>query len=867
MGKKRSAKQRQREAEVRKQAPKPVKVNRFELREQRQKHQVLGQRVKGQKGNRVQARDVAIKTREKTLLKDYQTRRKDGAFLDKRFGEYNTDMSMEEKMLARFAKEQRKKHSRSSLFNLDDDDDEAEEFLLTHNDKPLTEAMDDYIGSDDEVDERQKGTSMSADMVAKYHFGGGDGGDSYDNDDNDDGQPDRKKSHREIMAEVITKSKMHKRARQVQHEEAMELTDKLDAEMDDVMGILLAESNKAVKEGRVHAPPADLGYDMAVVDLAEETKAKATDRLKTPQELASEERERLEKLEQERIDRMNGMGVSSSNQQLEASTEYIGPGSKTPQDKRQADGNESEIELRHKDDGTAEFVNVKTGEVVDMTRLATNGGDDGDDDDNDDNDSDDEMDDLPAEQASDDELENDEDADEFGLEPAIKTNLAASIQQQDDEEDYELPFLYKPVTSVEQLLQLLSAHSTSKQHTVLTRLIACHNVHLGVEKKAVQQQHFEVLLDYAAHVTQAHQGPDMTQHLNVLLEPLYSLAQQMPQFTAETCRQRVLDMFKKLKTTSWPSFPRLRRLYLFQLLPVMFPVSDRWHPVVTPSLLVLANLLTHCNVGNLRNVAAGLYLCSVSHCYVYESQRYVPEAIGFINSTCALLVKHTQQDDLHRLLLPGFKLLHQSNPEALLLKQSKAFKKMTPQPLSYSSVEKGFKGQKLSQVKLDLAHTALQLASKYALLYKQHQALPEILAPTLQVCHMLTAKGSQIPQALKHAARVVIEAVGDSKRARPVCRFQAHKPVPLPMLEPEYNEYGVIRKGSADPHERETQRLKHELKKERKGAIRELRKDNRFLSKVRLQEVMENDADRNKKLNAIHHLLQSEQALHKKTGK
>jgi hypothetical protein len=45
--------------------------------------------------------------------------------------------------------------------------------------------MDDYIGSDDEVDERGKGTSMSADMVARYHFGGG--------DPDYEGDPNRKK--------------------------------------------------------------------------------------------------------------------------------------------------------------------------------------------------------------------------------------------------------------------------------------------------------------------------------------------------------------------------------------------------------------------------------------------------------------------------------------------------------------------------------------------------------------------------------------------------------------------------------------------------------------------------------------------------
>jgi nucleolar protein 14 len=55
-----------------------------------------------------------------------------------------------------------------------------------------------------------------------------------------------------------------------------------------------------------------------------------------------------------------------------------------------------------------------------------------------------------------------------------------------------------------------------------------------------------------------------------------------------------------------------------------------------------------------------------------------------------------------------------------------------------------------------------------------------------------------------------------------------------------------------------TEKLRYQLKKEKKGAIRELRKDNRFLSKVRLQEVLENDADRNKKLNRAMNLIQSE---------
>ena len=48
-------------------------------------------------------------------------------------------------------------------------------------------------------------------------------------------------------------------------------------------------------------------YDMAVRALAFEIKGKATDRLKTEEELAKQEEERLNKLEAERIRRMKGL--------------------------------------------------------------------------------------------------------------------------------------------------------------------------------------------------------------------------------------------------------------------------------------------------------------------------------------------------------------------------------------------------------------------------------------------------------------------------------------------------------------------------------------------------------------------------------
>jgi hypothetical protein len=53
----------------------------------------------------------------------------------------------------------------------------------------------------------------------------------------------------------------------------------------------------------VLAAPVDSAYDIAVHDLAKDVKARASDRLKTPQEEAEAERLRLEQLEAERLRR------------------------------------------------------------------------------------------------------------------------------------------------------------------------------------------------------------------------------------------------------------------------------------------------------------------------------------------------------------------------------------------------------------------------------------------------------------------------------------------------------------------------------------------------------------------------------------
>jgi hypothetical protein len=71
-------------------------------------YRVLNRKVKGANRNVAEARKAAVEKRQKTIGVEYKNRDKVNSFVDKRFGEDDENLTNEEKMLMRFAKQVRK---------------------------------------------------------------------------------------------------------------------------------------------------------------------------------------------------------------------------------------------------------------------------------------------------------------------------------------------------------------------------------------------------------------------------------------------------------------------------------------------------------------------------------------------------------------------------------------------------------------------------------------------------------------------------------------------------------------------------------------------------------------------------------------
>lgn len=173
--------------------------------------------------------------RRSTLLPEMQRRNKTGGLVDRRIGEGDVGMTPEERATERFAMEKQRKKG-GSMFDLENSDDEGG-FGLTHGGRSIQDlAGDDFKddvsgGSDDESD---------GELIRKKRRRS----DVEDEDDEEPvpeepkDEPERKKTKKEVMEEVIAKSKMHKYERQKAQEEDDELREKMDSGMTEMLALL-----------------------------------------------------------------------------------------------------------------------------------------------------------------------------------------------------------------------------------------------------------------------------------------------------------------------------------------------------------------------------------------------------------------------------------------------------------------------------------------------------------------------------------------------------------------------------------------------------------------------------------------------------
>ena len=666
------------------------KKNPFDLKVNRRKHDVVDPRRKKNEFNVVNARDRADELRKQTLMVEYTQERKANNFVDRRFGEDDASLPEADAMLMRYQKEKARRLRKSRRdYSIEDGEE------LTHMGSALAEDRAGFAPSDDEGSDSE-GERLGTELD-KQNFGGFE---QTDRSGEDGDEP--VKTKKEVMEEIISKSKKHKADLRRAKEEKEDLVEELDEEFNEI-AFLLQDRNAPVDpdEPKKEKTDRDREWDADAKDynvvknlLVNELRSKPTDRLKSEEELAREEKDRLDKLEAARLRRMAGEEDEDDN-------DGAGGPRAVAQEHRTGDELDDEDEFVSDNEET-EALTYHDGKMV----LAQDKGDSGESDadagaKDSDSESDDDDDDDEGDDDDDDTYDNDARPERGGMQPTFisgteisqrpdptgtlfdelsanrrsrpthrvpvaeserskrkrtdgtkdatseaqaQAKLAASSGSAQDVEKAAaaLPFVFDCPSTVEAWAELAAGKPAALQNVILDRIRACHHVSLAAENRSKLQKLYALLWKLIQETASAPAAEgamtaaERLETIEMLSKHVLSMSNAMPEF-AGAVAIKYLRAIQSGHTQACDvdsngefGWPPAGAMIILHLCSVVFPTSDLVHPVVTPAILVGSSILAQSVVASSADVLSGLFLCAWSIRIHQEPRRLPSETLAWL---------------------------------------------------------------------------------------------------------------------------------------------------------------------------------------------------------------------------------------------
>ena len=718
--------------------------------------------------------------RRATLLPEMQKRNKVGGMVDRRIGEGDVNMTPEERAAQRFARENAKK--RGTLFDLEvsDEDEGREHFSLTHGGRRVEELpADDFEDRVDGHSEDGSDDAKEAELMAKKRLRNSD---AQEGEAEDLDQPATKKTKKEVMEEVIAKSKLHKYERQKAKEDDEDLREELDKGMGDIMAILRAHKapQKQPEANHVEGGPVmnpdrqrllkgadrstiDKDYEVRLRQLAQDAKAKPSERTKTEEEKLREEAERLKELEDRRVKRMRGDPLSDEEDEMAGGKVGVNAvdGEDGPDEAAEfgfvsslhAPRNEEIAVLPDEDEFELDENLIASDSEANLSEgSASDGGSD--------------MEEHPSNE------ENEED--EFvtdilgdgGLESASNKTLDGVPR-----ENAGLSFTFPCPRSHQELLDVFKDASPDHIPTIIRRIRALYHPSLNTSNKELMVDFSTALVDHLAYMGTHKQSLHLAEQV---MRHLHSLSRTYPNDIAAAFRRHLQATHERKDLNGGD-------LVLLTAIGSIYPTSDHFHQVATPAITLMARWLALKRPDSPQKHNTGALIVALCLQYQRHSKRYIPEAVTFT----------------HHALTSG----PGASPD----------------------------------------HRASHLANVQTMmtLWSTKPSFPEIFSSFLQPLQTLAA----------HTQHRNLEiAIRQAILARRPLELHHHRPLAIRASIPKFEEgFHPDKHYDPDAARREAQRLKQEYRREKKGAVRELRKDASFVARETLREKREKDAEYERK--------------------
>lgn len=556
-------------------------------------------------------------------------------FADKRIAESDPHLSQEDKYLARLQRERTRRSAARARFSLANDDghDDDDSNQQPHNSQPNNDPRFSML-----KDDYQDVDALDSDEGEPEHLT------EQQQDDDDflklkntsDELDHAERTHREIMDEVVQKSKMHKALRQHQKHETDQQTEALDEGLPELLSLLSKSSTDHITQKRTteHAPAPKIfsdsdhkedehkiveapksqqekgfHYEGVYQQLAAERRAKPSNRLLTEEEQASRERDRLIELEKKRQARMQHL----EDEDEDDTTDPHHRKQSSKKRKREAAGaddldDDFDISSDDSESEHSDGADEKDDESSDSGTESTEA--------------------KPTKKGADKKKARLIDSNKL-----VVSNVTTA--------DEDIPYVFSKCPSDPyQLQSLFEGTSLSQRSLIVERLRKCFAVTLNpasnVAKLEKLIQSMLTRLENLANVDHTH-IPKAVQEIDMLLVHIHAFGSKFEQLICGWAQDKLRDAFTALGprngeglSTSWNA----STILVLRAIGRLFPASDMRHPICTPLILLLSEALSVYRMKMLKDVALSLFAAYILLEGMAESARYSGELIALL---CAVV--------------------------------------------------------------------------------------------------------------------------------------------------------------------------------------------------------------------------------------
>ncbi|GFR27158.1 nucleolar protein 14 [Trichonephila clavata] len=801
--------------------------NPFNLKLNREKHTVLGKKPRGTKGLRCISRAQSHMKRKELYNKSKKIANKANNFVDRRL----LDESAEDSITARLVKE-RKKRLKKNIFNLNEEN-------LTHKGVPLHLAkdLDEVPGSDDDE-------QLDAAFVSKAHFGGFSAKDQEN------------LSHKELIEQLILQSKEKKQEQKLEKEFTTDLTKQLNVEWKnfihnvnthkkeplEVIEPIQTDKNKSLqasnKEESVQVtskqePMQITDKESMKIRNKEDTRRSEVQVINTVEQMPPDKQKQLSN-ESKAFDIYKNLLMFTMRSTPQVATKTAEELEKEKQKKQLKLETERRLRMADDKEMKAKSVNhLSVDSILDDFDLQP----------------------VTEDYPHDKKVIADEDSDYSDSDESMDSEMSdhmiednsyvKSMKNQSDTKSCYADESFSIPANMDEFEEFLEANkcvsSEEKLETIGKILKPCFNAKSETKLNKLAT-FFGILIEYG--LKHFKNNPTISENIVPHLFDIIEVTSLKSSRKILSLLDQEQELFQKCPAKKKKkNFPKVEVVLLLKYCSVLYSVSDFIHPVITPAVLFMCDILASEFFINFQNIESRLCICSIILDCVTLSKRLVPEAVCFLNKLLKLTFPFKDE---------SLKIATGSKINLIISE------KQNCNDINYLKPDES---SSFDSRKLSIILKSVNLLQKFAALYQYLPSFTHLFKETLINCAQLPIE--YYPDILKNSVSQLVQEIKKNDNKLVPLTFPKVKPKPLELFEPSY-ESKFCKIDNVDKRLRILKNVQQKIKKENKDMVREMRRDVQVVASEKLKEELQSDAERKRKVKELYHDIACERGDYKK---